>query len=194
MYDKELKKRKTERQKYFDEALTDFVYDMASGRAIRHLADAGYTTTQIMQELDYPTSRQKIEKTVFRHFTETGILLEQLPIPHESMAQSVFESTDEVQLYACLQKRLSQNGEENSYISCPFGLVGTGTDTALQKLLAPLTTREKEYILGIPWKPATMYHRLNRRMLEIGIQLAVHSDLFSFYFIKSLETITVKGA
>lgn len=182
-----------ERQKYFDEALSDFVHDMASGRAIRHLADTGYTTTQIMQQLDYPTSRQKIEKTVYRHFIETGILLTELPIPKDSMAQSVLECTDEAQIYACLQKHLAQNGEEYSYISCPFGLTEAGTDAALPKLLSPLTAREKEYILGIPWKPAMMYHRLNRRMLEIGVQLAARSCLFSFYFIKSLEMVIVRG-
>lgn len=190
---KEPNNEPAKRQKYFDEALSDFVHDMASGRAVRHLADTGYTTTQIMQMLDYPASRQSVEKTVYRHFIETGIILTKLPVPKDSMVQSVLECSSEAQLYACLKKHLAQNGEEHSYISCPFGLPGTNTADALQKLLSPLTTREKEYILGIPWEPAVMYHRLNRRMLEIGLQLAAHSCQFSFYFIKSLKTIIVKG-
>ena len=52
------------RQKYFDEALSDFVHDAASGGAIRHLVDLGYSLTQIMQALSYPTPRERVQKTV----------------------------------------------------------------------------------------------------------------------------------
>lgn len=45
--------------KYFQDALSDFVYDAASGRAIRHLTDSGYTAAQIMQQLSYPTPFKK---------------------------------------------------------------------------------------------------------------------------------------
>lgn len=182
-------KEKPERQRYFEEALSDFVHDAASGRAIRHLTDAGYTTAQIMQQLDYPTPRTRVEKTVYRYLMETGVLLGELPIPPEQMAQVVFGHASEQALFACLLQRLDQNGEDNSYISCPFGTMRT--DAGLQKILSPLTAREKEYILGIPWEPKLMYHRLNRRMLEIGVQLAVNSNMFSFYFLKSRECIRV---
>ena len=39
----------TEKQNYFKQALSDFAFDAAAGRAIRHLVDVGYTSSQIMQ-------------------------------------------------------------------------------------------------------------------------------------------------
>ena len=67
------------RQKYFDEALSDFVHDAASGGAIRHLVDLGYSLTQIMQALSYPTPRERVQKTVYRYMLESGMLLKMLP-------------------------------------------------------------------------------------------------------------------
>lgn len=61
---------------YFQDALSDFVHDAASGRAIRHLVDIGFTTARIMNELDYPTPFEKVQRTVTRYLKETGILLE----------------------------------------------------------------------------------------------------------------------
>ena len=42
-------------QEYFKKALSDFALDAASGGAIRHLADRGYTANQIVRMLDFPT-------------------------------------------------------------------------------------------------------------------------------------------
>ena len=70
-----MKDEKEPSNRYFQDALSDFVYDAASGRAIRHLADTGYTTAQIVHQLDYPTPFAKVQHTVTRHLKETGILL-----------------------------------------------------------------------------------------------------------------------
>ena len=37
--------------KYFENALSGFVFDMAAGNAIRHLADKGYTVKRIKNSL-----------------------------------------------------------------------------------------------------------------------------------------------
>lgn len=42
-------------QEYFKSALSDFTYEAASGGAIRHLADLGYTVKQISGQLSFPT-------------------------------------------------------------------------------------------------------------------------------------------
>ncbi len=80
-----MKNEKEPSTRYFQDALSDFVYDAASGRAIRHLADAGYTTEQIVNQLDYPTPFAKVQHTVTRHLKESGILLESLPVPPASL-------------------------------------------------------------------------------------------------------------
>lgn len=180
---------KKESSSYFQEALSDFMYDNASGRAIRHLTDGGYTAAQIMAQLGYPTSFARIQQTITRHLLDSGTLLLQLPVPPGHMEQVLLDKMSEEQIFSCLMQRISQNGEKYSYMSCPFGKMPTGQKAGLSELLSPLTTRERDYILGIAWAPTVMYHKLNRRMLEIGTQLAMRSDAFSFYFLQSNEKI-----
>lgn len=170
-------------QTYFQDALSDFTYDAASGRAIRHLAETGFTTAQIVQRLDYPTPFAKVRHTVTRYFRETGILLDALPISCTCLQTVFFPASDETQLYSFLLESIQENGEAHSFVSCPFGKAAG--------LLSILTAREREYIDGIEWMPKTMYHRLNRRMLEIGVQLAMHTDTIRFYFISSRTVIAV---
>ena len=42
-------------QEYFKNALSNFMFEAASGGAIRHLADLGYTVKQISKKLEFPT-------------------------------------------------------------------------------------------------------------------------------------------
>jgi hypothetical protein len=98
-------------------------------------------------------------------------------------------------------------------VSCPFGLwgqfsiwngsalgleaVGTQAERsnetdklAILQQLSFLTSRERGYIMGIPWERKIMYHRLTSRMLEISVQLAVQfPEEISFYFLQSREAI-----
>lgn len=172
--------------KYFQEALSDFVYDAASGRAIRHLVDTGYTTAQIVQQLNYPTPFAKVRHTVTRYLKETGILLDGLPIPPACLQPVFLKRASPEKLFSTLAQFVTQDGEENSYISCLFGIAPDKMQERFSRL-SVLTAREIEYIEGIAWEPKVMYHRLNRRMLEIGVQIAMHSDDVRFYFLKSRQ-------
>lgn len=64
-----------EEQEYFKKALSNFVHEVASGGAIRHLADLGYTAAEITKKLEFPTPYEKVQKTVWEYFLEKGILL-----------------------------------------------------------------------------------------------------------------------
>ena len=66
-------------QEYFKSALSDFTHEAASGGAIRHLADLGYTARQITERLTYPTPYERVRKTVWKHLIDTGIVLTQEP-------------------------------------------------------------------------------------------------------------------
>ncbi len=171
---------------YFEETLSDFVHDVASGRAIRHLADCGYTVEQIMQRLDFPTPRSRVEQTIFRYLKENGTLLDELPVPETQLQAVTLEHATERSLSARLSELLAADGEAQAYVSCPFGTIRRDRELRMQRLLSCLTAREREYILGIPWEMKIMYHRLDARMREISIQLAVHTDAaIRFYFLKS---------
>lgn len=118
-------------------------------------------------------------RTRRRHSAQTGAVLDP-----GAWAASLAEE---------LQSRIKGNGPEHSYISCPFGMIRRDREARLNRMLAPLTSREKEYILGIDWEMRMMYHRLNSRMLEIGIQLAAYGETeYSFYFLKSRQRIVVR--
>ena len=174
---------------YFQDALSDFMHDAASGRAIRHLVDVGYTTAQIMKELDYPTPFEKVRHTVTRYLKESGILLNQLPDNARDMRTLWLGDMTQEALFAFLAEQINRNGEENSYISCPFGMAIMKTDKKAAQALSMLTAREREYLDGIDWGEKRMYHRLNRRMLEIGAQIAKSTEELRFYFLKSGEEI-----
>ncbi len=62
-------------QEYFRKALSDFTFDVASGGAIRHLADRGYTVSQIKDMLDFPTPLERVGQAVWQHMVDTGRLM-----------------------------------------------------------------------------------------------------------------------
>lgn len=185
---------KKEKQKYFEEALSDFVHDAASGGAIRHLAQLGYTTGQIMERLDFPTPRERVEKTVSRYLMEQGILVEKLPCPEEEMTARVLKRTTQAKLCATLRAYIQKNGEAHSFAGCPFGVMQRKDKAQYQRLLSCLTLREREYMEGLPLADRMMYHRLNDRMLEISIVLAVRGGWDArFYFLDSREMLCMES-
>lgn len=64
---------------YFRDALSDFTYEAASGGAIRHLTDLGYTAKQIAEKLTYPTPYERVRKTVWQQLVDTQVVLTQEP-------------------------------------------------------------------------------------------------------------------
>lgn len=181
-----------ERPRYFEDALSNFVHDMASGGAIRHLVDMGYSVDRIMEQLDYPTPRRRVEKTVYQYMMESGILLDALPVEETVMKVSHLNNVSRPVISQRLRELIQKNDKDSSYMQCPFGRWLQENQTEYLDQLSCLTGREKEYISGVPWHGDIMYHRLNDRMLEIGIELAVHSSLeLKFYFLTSRDIIIV---
>lgn len=66
-------------QDFFRNALSDFTYEAASGGAIRHLADLGYTVKQISEKLTYPTPYERVRKTVWQQMLDTKVALTEEP-------------------------------------------------------------------------------------------------------------------
>lgn len=187
------------RQKYFEEALSDFVHDAASGGAIRHLVDLGYSLEQMVQALSYPTPRERVQKTAYRYMLESGMLLRVLPgAKEDSFVLISLQARDRERLFLYLQEKSRENGQENVYVSCPFGVMSGQqnermTETQMRSYLSFLNKREQDYILGIPWEDRVMYHRLTSRMREIGRKLLLQPELeCSYYFLKTREMITAK--
>lgn len=64
---------------YFQNALSSFVTDAACGGAIRHLVDIGYTLDQIVERLDYPAPRAKVQRIMMAYLYESRVLLREEP-------------------------------------------------------------------------------------------------------------------
>lgn len=64
---------------YFKQALSSFAIDMASGGAIKHLTNQGYTVQQIVNKLDFPTPYEKVQELVWKQMIENGCLLLEEP-------------------------------------------------------------------------------------------------------------------
>lgn len=187
-----MEKREEKTPNYFQEALSDFVHDAASGGAIRHLLDLGYTTDGIMKTLDFPTPRGRVEKAVYRYLTEKGILLENLPVPEQEFCERKVRASSASGLCAVLRGQISLDGEENSYAACAFGTIHRDREVRMAKMLACLTKREREYILGIPWPPQIVYHRLDSRMLEMAVCMAMAGQEMRCYFLRSRQVLTLR--
>ena len=48
----------------FEECLSNFVKDFAYKNSVNHLINRGYTVDRIMREMQYPLSREEIEKMI----------------------------------------------------------------------------------------------------------------------------------
>lgn len=178
---------------YFQKALSDFIHDAANGGAIRHLIDRGYSIEQIMRELDYPATKERVQETAYKYMTESGILLTALPVAEEDMHRTILKKADKKTIRTSLSEKIQKNGEKNSYIECQFDRLMKKDQEEKGRLLSNLTAREKEYLSGIPWKQTCMYHRLNGRMQEIGIQLALYTECrIKFYFLQEKEMMIIE--
>lgn len=194
-----------QQQKYFEEALSNMTYDSASGGAIRHLVDMGYSINQIMEHLDYPTPRSRVEETVFCYMTESGMLIESLPIPEEQFQKINIRADSRKNLSLAIRERIKKNGEKNTYLLCSCGKWRrilndmekhgvSGLDLHTEpNIFQNLTSREREFLLGIPWKGEDMYYRITDRMLEIAIELALSGEAIQFYFLQYREMLCIAG-
>lgn len=183
-----------ENNNYFKRALSDFAYDVSCGAQIRHLADLGYTTARIMEELDISVPFEKVRKTVTEHLYRTGILFLERPdivspvkttfvkeydrYGKASFRQVVVKEADTPEV--CWQERiysldskerirsfLNRKTEENGE-ELSYISCDFGLDN--QKLAESLTMLEEDqqnYLQGILWEKSRMYHRLTPRMKEI---------------------------
>lgn len=190
-------------QDYFGKAMGNFVHEMAGAGAIRHMVDQGYSIPQIMERLDYPTPQRCVEETALKYMLKQGILSERLP-DSDYRRVNIPYSWDRKQLSEAVYIRKERDGEENSYVLLP--IAGLKKE---KELLSCLNDREREYLCGLPWEGAAVYHRLTGRMYEIAMELSMallngtmqsgnHDAEYKalqemrFYFIKSREKIVVQ--
>lgn len=208
-----------EKNSYFQDALSHFTFDVASGGAIRHLADLGYTVKQITERLYFPVPYRQVQQETWEHLVRKGVILLQEPgsggggrrtsfvREYDKFGKATFRQIaepDEEEKIDCWKERLAEtresarqlramweeNGEENSYGSCDFGL---WEDGLFREGMQLLEERQQEYITGLPWEKRKVYHRLDGRMLEILLKL-YEAGMYrgEWFFVKSREKVVLR--
>ena len=186
---------------YFQKALSNFTHEVASGGAIRHLTDLGYTAKQVADQLDFPTPFARVQQEMWQRLLETEVLLAEEPAGGQkekvsyvreqdqygrsSFRRVVETSVSEVPLSwrelrvtgdrgkfsSLLERKIAENGAAGSYVSCDFGILAYREPARYQRVLELLAADQREYLEGLPWKTARVYHRLEARMKGILLRL-----------------------
>lgn len=200
---------------YFKQSLSNFVFDMASGGAIQHLTNQGYTVKQMIEKLDFPAPYEKVQEAVWKQLLNNGSLLLEEPgsgagqeraeyvMEKDSFGRRSFrkvvikaDKTKQIHwkevifsrkingnLTDYLSKKIKENGENASYISCNFGM-------KTNRLPDVLDDQQKDYILGLPWPNQIVYHKLDIRMREIVVALYDAGEFQGeCYFLKEEERV-----
>lgn len=138
--------------KYYRKALADFVGDVASAGAVRHLADLGYTADEISPKLDFPTPREKIAEIMFGHFVDTGLILMEEP-----SSSGVIEKISYVKTYdkfgrSSLRRVVEEIPFDGSgYEICEYGKWKYKDPAGFQSFASSLPEPRRSYALTLPW-------------------------------------------
>lgn len=171
---------------YFQKALSNMVFETACGASIRYMAERGCTTRQIMEQLDYPMSFERVARAVTDYLLEQGILRRDPPEGEERREtytyvqeqgkfgkisyRRVLQSEEGEDLPKDWKKEAAENflaekkkADREVYVPCDFGL--PERESGIQ--LSVLNERQQEFLSGICWEKQRMYYRLDGRMEEI---------------------------
>lgn len=162
-----------EEGKEFQRALSDFMYDFASGDAIRHLADAGLTISQITAKLSFPTPKDRVARTVWKHYIDQGIILQEEPKEGE-MFRKVSYVTEQGAYGKVSMRQVVEEVQipKAEYLPCDFGKRIYRDKEGFQESLKRLSETEKQYLLELPWPCQTVWHIRNERMNAIWRKLS----------------------
>lgn len=102
--------------------------------------------------------------------------------------ESRFLSGSPDEFLALLNREISLNGNDSSYISCDFGLWATSRLAGC----GALDRAQREYLTGLPWPASRVFHRLDPRMKAIAVNLFGALDFSGCcYFLKTGEKVTI---
>ena len=154
----------------FNQALSNFVHDFASGGAIRHLADAGLTVTEIAERLSFPTPKNKVAQEVWKYYLEIGKV--RLETAGETTRKVTYVKEQNAYGRVSMRQVVEEIPvERRTYIACDFGKQMYQDKEDFLRKLEVLSQKEREYILDLPWPLETVYHEEDERMRSIAAKL-----------------------
>lgn len=189
-------------QDFFRNALSDFTYEAASGGAIRHLTDLGYTVKQISGKLTYPTPYARVQRAVWQQLLDTRVVLTEEP--GSGKARGKTEYAVERDKYGRTSYRLlTVQGKDAGSIHWKERIYSRETDGCLAEYLAGMCDRnegEGSYIscnFGLwsrtePERLAAAMQILNERQREYISGLPWENKVCYHRLDQRMREITVK--
>ncbi len=152
--------------KEFNEALGNFITDFAGGGAVRHLADTGLSVTEIMTQLDYPLPKEKVADIVWNHYVNIGVIC--LSEPKSTVEKISYIKEQDSFGKTSLRRVVESIDMSNAkYVKVDLGKRLYKNREELEKSLAELSARDRDYILDLPWPLQDVYHILDDRMKRL---------------------------
>ena len=154
-------------QDIFQNALRNFMNDFASGDAVRHLADQGFTVTEITRKLSFPTKKELVAEMVWKHYLETGKI--RLTAPETGTIKKVRYVKDTGPYGKTSLRRVVEEvpAPEAEYVAVDFGRKIYKDKAAFLNKLDGIAEEDREYILDLPWPLHVVWHVKDERMKRI---------------------------
>ena len=162
---------------YFDEALGDFVRDIAYGDAIRHLTNIGYTPSQVKDHLGYPVSCDIIGNLMFKCLCDNRLILLNQPDNSEYVSKESFVCDVDSLGRKSYRKVISkaEKIDNSKYLIINFPKAFKQAPDKYEAFLSALDKSDADYVRNLPWPNHSIYHILNDRMKRIE---TVYNSIF----------------
>lgn len=155
---------------YFQSALSNFVTDAACGGAVRHLVDIGYTLDQIVDRLDYPAPRAKVQRIMMDYLYESRVLLKEEPSGELFAAKEVFVQEQDAFGRRSMRKiAVDQNSQRNmtTVTEYPIGNHEQESVSFGGDLSVGLQREKASQTQGILWKESVYDPKRNGKLTEL---------------------------
>lgn len=144
---------------YFNEALSNYINDFANSGAIKHYVDLEYSIEEIIKNLDFKISKDKVAKCVYNYYIEKGTIKTSLP---DSTNDYIY-TTEYVKDYnkfgsTSLRKITKRTKKENtSYEKCDLGKIKYNDESKFNSIISMLPREYRKMLVDIPWPLTTIY-------------------------------------
>lgn len=77
-------------------------------------------------------------------------------------------------------------------MSCPYGMWYRDRQLRMERAFQCLTNREREYMMGLSLDMHIYYHKLDSRMYEISMQMALCSEeTIDLYYLRTMDHVQI---
>lgn len=153
---------------YFKKALSNFTLDFAAGGQIKALTDKGYTVSEIKNRLDFPLPESTLSELVWKRMIESGKVLLEAPSDDTVTEHVRYEKVQGAYGKTSFKKiTVKEENDPKEYVPCEFGKLLYKDRSGFERSLEGLSSKDRDYVLGLPWPLQTVWHIKDERIVRI---------------------------